>query len=160
MRNSLVILGVDPGLVNTGYAVLDSSPKRPKLMTSGVIAPLKSLSLENRILFLHEEIKKIVSSFPIEEASLEDVFFSRSTPTILNMAQARGALLVGILSLGVKTYSYTPTQIKQAITGNGRASKEDVAHMAGILLSLDTSSLADHITDAMAIALCHNFLRS
>lgn len=156
----MVILGVDPGLINTGYAILDSSFKRPKLITSGVISPLKSLSLENRILFLHEEIKSIVSSYPIEEASLEDVFFSRTTPTILNMAQARGAILVGILASEVKTLSYAPTQVKQAITGNGRASKEDVAHMVGVLLSLDTTSLADHITDAMAIALCHNFLRS
>jgi len=148
------ILGIDPGSRNCGYCILSFDGKKPRLIEAGLIK-IKTSVLQEQIVELVEGIDVILSAHNIDEAAIEDIFFAYNPKTVLKLAQFRGALSLKILQEIGYFYEYTPLQIKQAMTGNGKASKEQVAFMVKRLLGVTKEIKPLDITDAMAVALTH-----
>jgi len=148
------ILGIDPGTRNLGYCILDFNGDKYTLIEAGLLK-FKSNLLKDKILELDRGLEIIFSSHMIQEVAIEDIFFAYNPKTVLKLAQFRGAICLKVL-LSVGNYKeYTALQIKQSITGNGKATKEQVAFMVKRLLNLKKEIKPFDITDAMAIAITH-----
>ncbi|MCH9739728.1 MAG: crossover junction endodeoxyribonuclease RuvC [Epsilonproteobacteria bacterium] len=148
------ILGIDPGTRNLGYCILEIKSEKYTLIEAGLLKFKKNI-LKEQILELTKGLDVILSAHTIEEVAIEDIFYAHNPKTVLKLAQFRGALSLKIL-LSVGNYDeYTPLQVKKAITGNGKATKEQVAFMVKRLLNLKKEIKPFDITDAMAIAITH-----
>lgn len=149
------ILGIDPGSRNLGYCILDFEKSKYKLVEAGVLK-IKTKILQEQIVELMEGIDIILSNNSVDEVSIEDIFFAHNPQSVLKLAQIRGALSLKILQEVGYFYEYTPLQVKKAITGNGKATKEQVAFMVKRLLGIKKEIKPLDITDAMAIAITHS----
>ncbi len=148
------ILGIDPGTRNLGYCILEFTGEKYLLVEAGLLKFKKDV-LKEQILELTKGIDLILSNHTIDEVAIEDIFFAHNPKTVLKLAQFRGALSLKIL-LSIGDYEeYTALQVKKAITGNGKATKEQVAFMVKRLLKLKKDIKPFDITDAMAIAITH-----
>ena len=153
------ILGIDPGTINCGYAIVENVPnvkslKKPRLVEAGLIK-IKSRNLQEQILEMVEAIDLILSSHKIDEVAIEDMFFAFNPKSVIKLAQFRGAISLKIL-LEIGNFSeYTPLQVKKAVTGNGKSNKEQVAFMVKKLLGIKQEIKPLDITDAIAVALTH-----
>jgi len=148
------ILGIDPGTRNLGYCILELRGEKYRLIEAGLLKFKKDV-LKEQILELTKGIDLILSNHTVDEVAIEDIFFAHNPKTVLKLAQFRGALSLKIL-LSVGNYEeYTPLQVKKAITGHGKATKEQVAFMVKRLLNLKKEIKPFDITDAMAIAITH-----
>ncbi len=150
------ILGIDPGTINCGYAILEQSEnvKKPKLVEAGLIK-IKSRILQEQIVELVEGIDIILSNHKIDEVAIEDMFFAYNPKSVIKLAQFRGALSLKILQELGNFSEYTPLQVKKAVVGNGKASKEQVAFMVKRLLGIKQEIKPLDITDAIAVSLAH-----
>ena len=149
------ILGIDPGTINCGYAILDVTNKKPKLIEAGLIK-IKSRILQEQITELIEGIDLILSKHKIDEVAIEDIFFAFNPKSVIKLAQFRGALSLKILQELGNFSEYTPLQVKKAVTGNGKSAKEQVNFMVKRLLGLKQEIKPLDITDAIAVALTHS----
>lgn len=150
------MLGVDPGLNRTGYAILERSASRPVLREGGVIRSTPSLSLVERIHEIGQGIREVIDEFSPEVLAIEQVFSTTKFPkTAILMAHARGALLFAAADAGLPVVHYTPTQVKRLLTGSGHASKEQIQQAIRHELQLDKILEPNDVADAFAIALCH-----
>ena len=148
------ILGIDPGTRNLGYCLLELSSEKYTLIEAGILK-FKQNILKEQILEMSAGIDAIFDAHEIDEVAIEDIFFAHNPKTVLKLAQFRGALSFKIL-LSVGNYEeYTPLQVKKAITGNGKATKEQVSFMVRRLLNIKKEIKPYDITDAMAIAITH-----
>jgi crossover junction endodeoxyribonuclease RuvC len=148
------ILGIDPGTRNLGYCILEFRCEKYTLVEAGLLK-FKKTVLKEQILELANGIDLILEKNVIDEVAIEDIFFAHNPKTTLKLAQFRGALCLKVL-LSVGNYAeYTPLQVKKAITGNGKATKEQVAFMVKRLLNLKREIKPYDITDAMAVAITH-----
>jgi len=154
--NKLKILGIDPGTINCGYAVLELSENvnKPRLIEAGLIK-IKSRILQEQIVELIEGIDIILKNHTIDEVAIEDMFFAFNPKSVIKLAQFRGALSLKILQELGNFSEYTPLQVKKAVVGNGKASKEQVAFMVKRLLGIKQEIKPLDITDAIAISLTH-----
>lgn len=143
----------------TGYGVIDVDSYLPELADYGCIRTSKELAEVERLDFIYRSILEIVNKFLPQEVAVEDIFFSRNIKTAFSVGQARGVILLAASSRGAKVFSYTPLEVKQAITGYGRAHKAQVQHMVKNLLNLSCLPTPDDASDAIAIALCHYYSR-
>ncbi len=148
------ILGIDPGSRNLGYCILSFNGKTYSLLEAGLLK-IKTNSLQEQIIELMEGLELILNSHPIDEVAIEDIFFAYNPKSVLKLAQFRGALSLKILQEVGYFYEYTPLQVKKALTGNGKAGKEQVAFMVKRLLKIKKEIKPLDITDAMAIAITH-----
>ncbi len=148
------ILGIDPGSRNLGYAIVKRDENRLFLLEAGVLK-IKSLNLQDQILELCEGVDLIFSLQKIDEVAIEDIFFAYNPKTVIKLAQFRGALMLKVLQEFGKFYEYTPLQIKRAITGKAKASKEQVAFMVRNILKIKQDIKPLDVTDAIAVALTH-----
>ena len=148
------ILGIDPGSRNLGYCILSFNGKTYSLLEAGLLK-IKTDSLQEQIVELVEGLELILNSHPIDEVAIEDIFFAYNPKSVLKLAQFRGALSLKILQEVGYFYEYTPLQVKKALTGNGKAAKEQVAFMVKRLLKIKKEIKPLDITDAMAIAITH-----
>lgn len=148
------ILGIDPGSRNLGYCILNVCGRERKLVEAGVIK-IKTTILQEQIVEVVEGIDTILASHTVDEVAIEDIFFAFNPKTVLKLAQFRGALMLKILQEIGYFYEYTPLQVKQAMTGNGKATKEQVAFMVKRILGIKKEIKPLDITDAMAVALTH-----
>ncbi len=152
------VLGVDPGLNRTGYAVLERSARSPVLREGGVIRSTPSLTLAERILELGRGLREVIDEFKPQVLAIEQVFSTTKFPkTAILMAHARGALLYAAADAGVSVVHYTPTQVKRLLTGSGHASKEQIQHAIRQELKLETVLEPNDVADAFAVALCHYY---
>ena len=150
------VLGVDPGLNRTGYAILERSVRAPVLREGGIIQSSPGLSLAERVLELGRGLRDIISEFKPQVLAIEQVFSTSQFPkTAILMAHARGALLYAAADAGIPVVDYTPTQIKRLLTGSGRASKEQIQHAIRQELRLEKLLEPNDVADAFAVALCH-----
>jgi len=149
------ILGIDPGSRNLGYCILDFDGGRYRLVEAGVLK-IKSTLLQEQIVELMEGLDIILGSHHVDEVAIEDIFFAFNPKSVLKLAQIRGALSLKVLQEVGYFYEYTPLQVKKAITGNGKSSKEQVAYMVKKLLGIKKEIKPLDITDAMAIAITHS----
>jgi len=148
------ILGIDPGSRNLGYAIVNLDKGRLSLKEAGLLR-IKERELQNQIMELCEGIELIFSSNEIDEVAVEDIFFAYNPKTVIKLAQFRGALMLKILQEFGNFYEYTPLQVKRALTGKAKASKEQVAFMVRNILKIKGEIKPLDITDAIAVALTH-----
>ncbi len=148
------ILGIDPGSRNLGYCVLDFDGRSYSLTEAGVLK-IKTTLLQEQIVELMEGIDIILKANDVDEVAIEDIFFAFNPQSVLKLAQIRGALSLKMLQEIGYFYEYTPLQVKKAITGNGKATKEQVSFMVKRLLGIKKEIKPLDITDAMAIAITH-----
>lgn len=148
------ILGIDPGTRNCGYAIIEKIDGKNRLIEAGLIK-IKTKILQEQIVELIEGLDLILNKYKIDEVAIEDMFYAYNPKTVIKLAQFRGALSLKIL-LELGNFSeYTPLQVKKAVTGNGKAAKEQVAFMVKRLLNIKQEIKPLDITDAIAIALTH-----
>ena len=148
------ILGIDPGTRNCGYAVVEKTGRDIKLIEAGLIK-IKTKILQEQILEMNEGLDLIFAKHEINQVSIEDMFFAFNPKTVIKLAQFRGAISLKVLQKFGNFAEYTPLQIKQAVTGNGKATKEQVSFMVKRLLGIKKEIKPLDITDAIAIALTH-----
>ncbi|VAY87586.1 Crossover junction endodeoxyribonuclease RuvC [hydrothermal vent metagenome] len=149
------ILGIDPGTINCGYAILEIMDKKPRLIEAGLIK-IKSRILQEQILELVEGLDLILTKHIIDEVAIEDMFFAYNPKSVIKLAQFRGAMSLKILQVIGNFAEYTPLQVKKAVTGNGKSTKEQVAFMVKRLLHLKKDIKSLDITDAIAVSLAHS----
>ena len=149
-------LGIDPGLNRTGYALLEQSVRGPVLCEGGIIRSTQEENLASRVHEIGSGIREVIEEYRPDVMVIEQVFTTPKFPkTSIIMAHARGAILFAAHEAGVPVVHYTPTQIKRLITGNGRASKEQMQHAIKTELGLKTILEPNDVADAFAAALCH-----
>ena len=146
------ILGIDPGSRITGFGVLDFDGSQSRYIASGCIRVQGEIP--DRLLNIFESVTAIIDQHRPQELAIEQVFMHRNAASALKLGHARGAALVAARHRSLSVHEYTATQIKQAITGRGRGTKEQVQHMIKVLLSLPSTPQQD-AADALATALCH-----
>ena len=149
------ILGIDPGTKNCGYAVIEKIGRDLTLIEAGLIK-IKTTVLQEQIVEMTEGIDLIFKNHKIDEVSIEDMFYAFNPKTVIKLAQFRGAISLKILQNFGNFSEYTPLQVKQAVTGNGKATKEQVSFMVKRLLGIKKEIKPLDITDAIAIALTHS----
>ncbi|OCL84275.1 Crossover junction endodeoxyribonuclease RuvC [Arcobacter porcinus] len=149
------ILGIDPGTRNCGYAVIEKSGRELKLIEAGLIK-IKTTILQEQIVEMTEGLDLVFNNHKIDEVSIEDMFYAFNPKTVIKLAQFRGAISLKILQEFGNFAEYTPLQVKQAVTGNGKATKEQVSFMVKRLLGIKKEIKPLDITDAIAIALTHS----
>jgi crossover junction endodeoxyribonuclease RuvC len=151
-----VVLGIDPGTDRTGFAVVDAARDggRPVAVSYGVIHTRASDPMPERLLSLHRQLERLLDAHPVRRAGVERLFPGRSAPSVITVAQSRGVALLALAQHGVPVAEYTPSAVKNAIVGYGRAEKEQVQAMVAILFGLSERPRPDDAADALAIAYC------
>lgn len=149
------VLGIDPGMAIVGYGLLEYNDNNIKLITSGSIQTNKELEDSKRLLEIYNDLSTIVESTKPDCASVENLFFFKNQKTVIPVAEARGTILTVLEKYNIPIYSYTPMEVKQVLTGYGRADKKEVEQMVKIALNTDFLPKLDDTVDAIAIAICH-----
>jgi crossover junction endodeoxyribonuclease RuvC len=149
------ILGIDPGTATTGWAVVEERNKNARLVACGCVNTSKFHSDEERLVEIGRDIVSLIKKYKPDEASIEDLFFFKNLKTAITVAQARGVILYEIKKNKTPLFSYTPLQVKQALTGYGRADKKQIQLMVKNILKLKCVPKPDDAADAAAIAICH-----
>ena len=153
------VLGIDPGLLHTGWAVVESCGQSRKYIASGVILPKPKLEMSVRLATIFQELTKICETFQPDECSIEIIFVNKNPKTTLLLGQARAAAIVAVANQDIPISEYEPNVIKKALTGAGHADKTAVDKMVRMLLPVAKPKTADE-ADAIAIALAHtNMMR-
>lgn len=156
----MIIVGIDPGIARVGYGVLDKPDRHPIPLTYGCIETKSSLSQSQRLLEIYDQISQILDEYHPACVAVEQLFFSRNTTSAMQVSEARGVLLLAAIQREIVIAEYTPNQIKQAVTGSGRADKHQVQEMMRRLLRLEEIPQPDDAADGLAVALCHmNMMR-
>lgn len=150
----MLILGIDPGIAITGYGILECNGDKTKIIASGSIQTSKNKSTQERLAELYEDITEIIKTYKPDIAAIEQLFYFKNLKTVIPVAQARGVIIMALAQQRIDLAEYTPLQIKQTITGFGRATKAEVKQMTEIALETPMPKLDDTV-DAIAIALCH-----
>jgi len=150
------ILGIDPGMAIVGYGLIEVKKDNIELLASGSIQTDKKLSDSKRLLEIYNDLTTIVEKYQPDCASVEELFFFKNQKTVIPVAEARGVILTVLEKCGIPAYSYTPMEVKQVLTGYGRAEKKEVEQMVKITLGTDKLPKLDDTVDAIAIAICHS----
>ena len=152
----MIILGIDPGLATLGYGVIEKDERgNCRALDCGVVLTPKDEGLPVRLAILEEGLKKVLEKFNPDEIAMEELFFSKNITTGIAVAHARGVALLTCVKQCGKLYEYTPMQIKQALTGYGKADKKQIQTTVTAQLRLKAVPKSDDAADALAVALCH-----
>lgn len=152
----MLILGIDPGLDTTGYGLIESANGQHRVVEAGVIRSNAKLSLSERLGEIAAEIGGIIVQFAPAAMSVEELYAHYNHPrTAIVMGHARGVIFLKAAEAGVPVFSYAATRIKKSLTGNGRATKEQMQRMVASTLHLSTIPQPADAADALAVALCH-----
>ncbi len=150
----MIILGIDPGTRITGYGIIRVEGNRFRHVDNGCIIPPTKNPMEERLGYIFAEVEKLVRQHDIEILSLEKAFFAKNAASALKLGQCRGAIMVVAHRAEIPLFEYSPNEVKQAVTGSGRAQKDQMQKMIKMLLGLPEPPQAD-AADALAVALCH-----
>lgn len=151
----LRVLGIDPGTAIVGWAVLEEEKGCVKPIAYGHISTSPKKTTTERLLEVVKDLEEIIAKFDPHEAAVEDLFFFKNLKTVMKVSQARGSILLTLERFCVSIFEYTPLQVKQALTGYGRAEKKQIQIMTQKILNLKCIPKPDDTADAIAIALCH-----
>ena len=149
------ILGIDPGMAIVGYCILDFDGKNIKLEHSGSIQTDKNSKESTRLLEIYNDLKTIIDKYDPDVCAIEKLFFFRNYTTVMPVAHARGVILLALEEFNIPVYEYTPIEVKQILTGYGRAEKKEVERMVKINLGTENLPKLDDTVDAIAIAICY-----
>ena len=152
--NTARIIAIDPGIIITGFCILDFYKSSTNLVAYGSIRPQKKDRLEKRLMHLHDEVLSIISKFNPEIMAMEDSFYSKNVKSAVTLGQARAVMMLSGAKSDLDIYEFAPRKIKQSLCGNGSATKEQVQFMVAQILNLKEIPKPIDITDAMAVGLC------
>ena len=150
----MIILGVDPGSLRTGYGAIETDGRRHRLLEMGTLAPSPRLELPARLHAIHSGLTKVIARVRPDVLAVEDVFHAANTRSALVLGHVRGVVLLAGADAGLPVSAFPPATVKVQVTGFGRAEKSQVALMVSRILALEDQSFSD-ATDALAVALCH-----
>lgn len=149
------IIGIDPGVAITGYALVEESGSDFKCVASGCIRTKKDTPPEMRLLAIYDRVMELISEYDPGALAIEKIFFSKNVRTAFQVGEARGVIILAAATKNMDLFEYTPLQVKQAVAGYGKAEKSQVQKMVQMLLKLSVQPAVDDEADAMAVALCH-----
>lgn len=149
------ILGIDPGYATIGYGIIEYDNFRFKTVAYGAITTTPDKSFPDRLCDIFEDMQTLIKTYQPQCLSIEKLYFNTNTTTAIDVAQARGVILLAARTEKIDIYEYTPLQVKQSITGYGRAEKHQVMEMVKNLLHLSAVPKPDDTADALALAICH-----
>jgi crossover junction endodeoxyribonuclease RuvC len=155
----MIVLGVDPGSLRTGYGAVETDGRRHRLVDMGALAPGQRLSLPEKLRHIHAGVAALLERLRPDVLAVEDVFHSANTRTALVLGHVRGVVLLAGAQAGIPVFEYPPATVKQQVTGFGRAEKAQVAYMVTRMLALPGDAPPGDATDALAVALCLACLR-
>ena len=151
----MTILGIDPGYATVGFGIVRGDRTRHGLVQCGVIRTPSGGAFATRLKQVYDDISLLITQFQPDAIAIEELFFNKNEKTAIQVSHARGVLLLAGEASGVPLFEYTPLQVKQAVTGYGRAEKQQVMEMVRRLLALNQIPKPDDAADALAVALCH-----
>jgi crossover junction endodeoxyribonuclease RuvC len=151
-----IVMGIDPGLANTGFGVVQVAGQKTRALDAGVIESPPGVPLEKRLEAIHAGVGELLAWHEPEALAVEDLYFGKNVRSAMAVGQARGVIMLAAAERGVPCFDYTPQAVKMAVCGAGGADKAQVQHMVGALLSLATPPSPDHAADALAVAICHS----
>lgn len=149
------ILGIDPGIAIVGYGVVDKEGNSYKTIAYDAVTTRAHTPLPERLEKVYLGINEIIKTYKPDAMSIEELFFNNNAKTALTVGQARGVIILAAVQNNIPVYEYTPLQVKQALTGYGRASKSQIQQMMKSMLGLTEIPKPDDVADALAIAVCH-----
>ena len=152
---SVRVLGIDPGLANTGYGVVARRGGRLVALDGGCIETPAAMAAEQRLAVIHERICALLDEHTPDAVALEELYFGANARSAFAVGQARGVVILAAGQRAIRCASYTPEQVKSAVCGSGKAEKAQVQRMVQALLSLPELPKPDHAADALAVAICH-----
>lgn len=150
----MITLGVDPGTALLGYGII-SGDDEPELVTYGVVQTTADEPMDRRLVTLYETVWELIRTHAPDVLAIEQLFFARNVTTALAVGQARGVVLLAAAQHGMSVFEYKPAEVKQTISGYGKAGKHQMQEMVRILLGLPDVPKPDDAADALAVALCH-----
>lgn len=151
----MIILGIDPGTAITGFGVIDCHNGQSELVDAGVIRTPTKQALQLRLQTIFAELSDLIKQHKPEHAAIEQLYFAKNVTTAISVSHARGVALLALANAGLEAVDYTPLQVKQALTGYGRAEKNQIQEMVKTILKLKSVPKPDDAADALAIAICH-----
>lgn len=151
----MIILGVDPGIATVGFGVIETIGSKQALIRCGVIKTSAGTRLALRLSQIYNDIGELIDKFKPDAVVVEELFFNTNLKTGIAVAHGRGILILAGEVRGIPMFEYTPLQVKQTVTGYGRADKKQVMEMVRRLLSMEKVPRPDDAADALAIAICH-----
>jgi crossover junction endodeoxyribonuclease RuvC len=151
----MIVIGIDPGIANTGFGVVRAVGQRMVALDGGVIETSDDERIERRLGKLYESLGELISWHEPKAMALEDLFFGKNVASALSVGEARGVALLAAAGNAVPCFDYTPQAVKKAVCGSGSADKEQVQRMVASLLGLPEPPSPDHAADAFAVAICH-----
>ena len=149
------IFGIDPGSVRTGYGCVETDGSRCKLVVCGVVALPPRISFPDKLACIFDELVSHLASCRPSVVAIEEVFYARNARSALKLGHVRGAALLAAAKAGLPVAEYAATAVKSAVVGYGRADKQQVQRMVGLLLGLEEPPSPHDVSDALAIAICH-----
>ncbi|MBP2069698.1 crossover junction endodeoxyribonuclease RuvC [Anaerococcus nagyae] len=149
------ILGIDPGIAIMGYGVVEFEANKVKVIENGVVTTSSKTTTPERLSILYKNLNEIIKEFKPDEFAIEELFFNQNVKTAITVGHARGIQILSAQENSLPIYEYTPLQIKQAITGYGRANKSQMQKTVTTLLNLKEIPKPDDAADALSVALCH-----
>ncbi|MDD6763359.1 MAG: crossover junction endodeoxyribonuclease RuvC [Clostridiales bacterium] len=151
----MIIIGVDPGYAIVGIGVLEYKGNKFRLLEYGAITTPAGMPTVDRLKKIYDEMTLLIDKYKPDAVAIEELFFNSNQKTAINVAQARGVILVAVRNKNVPIYEYTPLQVKQSVTGYGRADKQQIQNMIKLLLNLNVIPKPDDAADGLALAICH-----
>lgn len=151
----MIIMGIDPGYAIVGYGVLGFEKNRFRVVNFGAVTTPAKTSFSTRLQTIYDDISYLLDAYSPDALSIEKLFFNTNQKTAIDVAQARGVILLAAIQHNVQIYEYTPLQVKQSVVGYGRAEKKQVQEMTRQLLGLSAVPKPDDTADALAMAICH-----
>jgi crossover junction endodeoxyribonuclease RuvC len=151
----VIVLGIDPGVANTGYGIVAHDRGRLVALDGGVIETAAGQDAGARLKTIHARVGELMDGYRPDAVAIEDLYFGANARSAFAVGQARGVIILAAGQRGIRTSSYTPQQVKAAVCGSGKAAKDQVQRMVQTLLSLPELPRPDHAADALAVAICH-----
>ncbi len=151
----MVIFGIDPGIATVGFGVIEYNANKFKMLEYGTVTTPSGLELAVRLEGIFDELSRLLLKHNPDAIAIEELFFNNNVKTAITVAQGRGVAVLAAQKSGKPVYEYTPLQVKQAITGYGRAEKKQVMEMVKLFLGLSKIPRPDDAADALAMAICH-----
>jgi len=149
------VLGIDPSIRSTGFGVIEYSQNNYTVLGYGVIKPSSRLLFHHKINEIKNRIEKLIGTYSPDEVAIENPFYAQNIKTAITLGQVRGATLVAVASHDCSLFEYSPLEIKKAVTGYGRADKNQVKTMVKALLHIEDKRIEEDASDALATAICH-----
>ncbi len=153
------VLGIDVGFAICGWSIVQKDPNvsnKLQLIDYGAITTKSSQAEAKRLVLLYDELNKIIENYKPEVVAIESIFFFKNQKTVIKVAQARGVILMCAAKHNLPSFDYTPLQVKTALTGYGRADKEQIQKMVKLIYKLEEAPKPDDVADAIAVATCHS----